>query len=150
MTAPGPASSLAQLWVRNLFSKREGRQNHQGVDDQRWNYGGSIMRTAELRRDFLKAFWKELRVVWPILSVLIFAQLGLGMLIGLREGWAVSDATYFTFVTGLTIGYGDLVPAHLGTRVMAIMIGFSGSLLTGLIAAVGVRALQGATGGEAR
>ena len=108
------------------------------------------MRTAELRRDFLKALWKELRVVWPILSVLILAELGLGMLIGLREGWAISDSTYFTFITGLTIGYGDLVPAHLGTRVMAIMIGFSGSLLTGLIAAVGVRALQGATGGEAR
>jgi hypothetical protein len=31
---------------------------------------------------------------------------------------------------------------------MAIMIGFSGSLLTGLIAAVGVRALQGTAGGE--
>jgi hypothetical protein len=39
------------------------------------------MRTAELRRGFLKAFWKELRVVWPILSVLIIAQLGLGILI---------------------------------------------------------------------
>ena len=91
------------------------------------------MRTGELRRDFLKAFWKELRVVWPILSVLIFAQLGLGMLIGLREGWAMSDATYFTFVTGLTIRvWRYLVPAHLGTRLMAIMIGFGGSLLTGL------------------
>jgi voltage-gated potassium channel len=30
-------------------------------------------------------------------------------LIGFIEGWSVSDAIYFTFVTGLTIGYGDIV-----------------------------------------
>ena len=55
----------------------------------------------------------------------------------------------FTFVTGLTIGYGDLVPARSGTRLMAVLIGFSGILLTGLVAAVGVRAVQEATGQDA-
>ena len=51
----------------------------------------------------------------------------------------------FTFVTGLTIGYGDLVPLHVAARIAALLIGFIGILLTGLIAAVGVRALQEAT-----
>src|SRR5271165_6273833 len=97
----------------------------------------SMTRPAELRRHFLKALWQELRVVWPILSGLIGAQLGLGMLVGLREGWPMTDATYFTFVTGLTIGYGDLVPVHFGTRLIAVVIGFSGILLAGLVAAVG-------------
>ena len=69
-------------------------------------------------------------------------QLVLGMLVGYLEGWRVGDGTYFAFVTGLTIGYGDLVPVRLITRVMAVVIGFSGILMTGLIAAVGVRALQ--------
>ena len=87
-------------------------------------------------------------MVWPILSVLILAQLGLGMLIGYREGWGMSGSIYFTFVTGLTIRYDDLVPGHFGTQLMAVVIGFSGNLLTGLIAAVGVRALQEATGRE--
>ena len=64
--------------------------------------------------------------------------------------WAISDAAYFTFVTGLTIGYGDLVPSHLGTRLIAIIIGLSGILLTGLVAAVGVRALMKATEHEAK
>jgi hypothetical protein len=105
---------------------------------------------AELRRRFLSALWKELRVVWPILSGLVGVQLVLGMLVGYLEGWPMSDATYFTFVTGLTIGYGDLVPVRLGTRLIAVAIGLSGILLTGLIAAVGVRALQQATGPEAR
>ena len=101
-----------------------------------------MTRSAELRRHFFKAFWQELRVVWPILSGLIVVQLGLGMLVGLREGWRMGEAAYFTFVTGLTIGYGDLVPVRLAARLVAIMIGFTGILLTGLIAALGVRALQ--------
>lgn len=109
-----------------------------------------MTRSAELRRQFFKAFWQELGVVWPVLSGLIVVQLGLGMLVGLREGWPIGDATYFTFVTGLTIGYGDLVPEHFSTRLMAVMIGLSGILLTGLVAAVGVRALQETTGREAR
>jgi voltage-gated potassium channel len=108
------------------------------------------MRPAELRRRFLLAFWWELKIVWPILSALVAIQLALGLLVGYREGWSINDAAYFTFVTGLTIGYGDLVPAHFGTRLIAIMIGLIGILLTGLVAAVGVRALLKATEHEAR
>lgn len=101
--------------------------------------------SAELRWRFLAALWIELRVVWPILSGLVGVQLMLGMLVGYFEGWPVSDAAYFTFVTGLTIGYGDLVPMRFATRLIAVVIGLSGILLTGLVAAVGVRALQEAT-----
>ena len=108
------------------------------------------MRPAELRRRFLLAFWWELKIVWPILSALVAIQLALGLLVGYREGWPIGDAAYFTFVTGLTIGYGDLVPSHLGTRLIAILIGLSGILLTGLVAAVGVRALLKATEHEAK
>jgi hypothetical protein len=106
--------------------------------------------SAELRWRFLAALWTELRVVWPILSGLVGAQLLLGMLVGYFEGWRMSDAAYFTFITGLTIGYGDLVPGRFATRLFAVVIGFSGVLLTGLVAAVGVRALQEATTRKAK
>jgi Ion channel len=106
--------------------------------------------SAKLRRRFFAAFWAEIRVVWPILSGLVVAQLLLGMIVGYLEGWRISDATYFTFVTGLTIGYGDLVPVRFGTRMITVVIGFSGILLTGLVAAVGVRALQETTGRDTR
>jgi hypothetical protein len=83
-----------------------------------------------------------LRVVWPILSGLIGLQLGLGFIVAMFERWPLSDAAYFTFVTGLTIGYGDLVPTRIITRAIALLIGLIGILLTGLVAALGVRALQ--------
>ncbi len=104
-----------------------------------------MARPAELRRRFLLALWTELRVVWPILWGLVGVQLALGIFVGYLEGWSLRESTYFTFVTGLTIGYGDLVPLHLGARLIAVVIGISGILLTGLVAAVGVRALQQAT-----
>src|ERR1700741_1320462 len=95
--------------------------------------GQAMRESAELRWRFLAALWKELRVGWPVLSGLVGAQLVLGMLVGYFEGWRVSDSAYFTFVTGLTIGYGDLVPVRLATRLIAVGIGFSGILLTGLV-----------------
>jgi hypothetical protein len=48
-------------------------------------------------------------------------------------------------VTGLTIGYGDIAPKFLLTRVLAVAIGLCGMLLTALIAAVAVESLAEAT-----
>jgi len=62
----------------------------------------------------------------------------------------VIDALYFTFVTGLTIGYGDLAPQRTLSRILAIVIGFSGIVLTGLVAALIVQALRAATDGDRR
>lgn len=97
------------------------------------------------RKRFLLAFLRGLRVVWPILSTLLVTMAGLGALIGFLQGWGVLQGIYFAFVTGLTIGYGDLAPTRVDTRLLSIGIGACGILLTGLVAAVGVQALQAAT-----
>ena len=83
-----------------------------------------------------------MRVVWPILSGLIAVMVLLGAAIGWREDWSLGDSLYFAFVSGLTIGYGDLVPEHPLSRTLAVFIGFSGIILTGLVAALAVRALD--------
>lgn len=101
-----------------------------------------LISPALLRRRFLAALWREVCIIWPILSGVLLFQLGLGALIGRLEDWPLGDAAYFTFVTGLTIGYGDLVPTHLAARLLAMLIALSGILLTGLVAAVGVQALK--------
>jgi Ion channel len=106
------------------------------------------MRSRRLRRIFFVELSRLLHVVWPILTGILFAMIGPGLLIGYIEKWRLDDALYFTFVTGLTIGYGDLAPRHVVSRLLAVMIGFAGIVLTGLVAAVSVEALR-ATGHDA-
>ena len=98
-----------------------------------------------LRRNFLSGLITGLRVVWPILSALLVLMIALGVVIGLRESWSMQESIYFAFVSGLTIGYGDLVPKTLLTRALAVGIGVCGILLTALLAAVAVKALTAAT-----
>jgi hypothetical protein len=98
-----------------------------------------------LRRLFFLELWNGVKLVWPILSGLLLVMVLLGLVIARREGWHLGDGLYFAFVSGLTIGYGDLVPKHPVSRTLAIVIGATGILLTGLVAAIAVRALERAT-----
>ena len=100
------------------------------------------MKSRQKRRVFFFALMRQLGVVWPILSGILVGMAGFGLLIGRIESWRIGDALYFTFVTGLTIGYGDFAPSHLSSRLLAILIGLSGIVLTGLVAAVSVQALK--------
>jgi hypothetical protein len=106
-----------------------------------------------LRRRFFVALGHAIHVAWPVLSGILAIQLALGLLTGFVEGWSLADAVYFTFITGLTIGYGDLVPRQTLTRALAIGIGFLGLFGTALIAAIAVYAMRSAltddgSGGE--
>ena len=103
------------------------------------------MAARTLRRKFVAGLLTGLRVVWPILSVLLGLMIALGVFVGLREGWSLHESIYFAFVTGLTIGYGDLSPQTPLTRMLAIAIGVCGLLLTALVAAIAVKALTAAT-----
>ena len=103
------------------------------------------MRSRTLRKKFVDGLLTGLRVVWPILSILLGLIATLGLVVGLLEGWSVHESIYFAFVSGLTIGYGDLAPKSLLTRALAILIGVCGVLLTALVAAVAVKALTVAT-----
>ncbi len=69
------------------------------------------------------------------------AIVALGLVIGEIEGWSVAESIYFAFVSGLTIGYGDLAPKTLLARMLAICIGFCGVVMTGVVAAIAVKAL---------
>ena len=106
------------------------------------------MEPRTFRRQFFVGLFTGLHVVWPVLSGLLLLFVGLGLVIGWLEGWRIQDSIYFAFVTGLTIGYGDLAPTRLLTRTIAIGIGFCGVLFTALVAAVAVRAFVRAGGVE--
>ncbi|WP_338584873.1 potassium channel family protein [Pseudomonas sp. MAG733B] len=109
------------------------------------------VRTSHIRREFYKAVGYYLRIVSPILSVMLVVIVTFGLIISYLEGWEPFDGIYFGFVTGLTIGYGELVPKLAVSRVLAILLGFNGVLLTAIFAAISVRAIEIAvrvTGGD--
>jgi voltage-gated potassium channel len=87
---------------------------------------------------FLSTLWKIKTIVFGLLAVLLVDA----VVIAYFEKMSFADALYFTFVTGLTIGYGDISPVTLMGRVMAVLAGLQGILITGLITAVAVYALR--------
>jgi hypothetical protein len=103
------------------------------------------MDSRRMRRNFGAGLLNGLRVVWPILSVLLVLIVGLGVVVGLLEDWSLHESIYFAFVSGLTIGYGDLAPTSLLTRALSIAIGVCGVLVTALVAAIAVKALTATT-----
>jgi len=93
---------------------------------------------------FIRFSFELWRIIWHIRSV----NLALFALIVIN-GWAISyveklpfgDALYFAFITGLTIGYGDIVVKTPVGRILAVLIGFIGVLFSGLIVAAALRAV---------
>jgi hypothetical protein len=101
--------------------------------------------SRETRRVYMKSFAEGVRITWPVLSVILAAKALLGAIVGLVEGWGVAKGVYFAFITGLTIGYGDFFPTGVLTRILAVLIGFCGIALSGLVAALAVKAFQATT-----
>jgi hypothetical protein len=87
---------------------------------------------------FFRALWKIRFLLLGLFAWLVVDAAAIAYF----EKMPIADALYFTFVTGLTIGYGDIVPVTLIGRVIAILTGLLGALITGLIIAVAVFALR--------
>src|SRR5436190_276181 len=88
------------------------------IATQNRDAGARMKRGAakSVRRRFLVALGRAIHLAWPVLSIILAMQVALGLLVGFVEGWPVGDSLYFTFITGLTIGYGDLVPRQARSR----------------------------------
>jgi voltage-gated potassium channel len=91
---------------------------------------------------FFHALWKIQGIIYGLIAWLMVNAAAIAYF----EKMSFGDALYFTFVTGLTIGYGDITPVTLAGRVVAILTGLVGILITGLIAAVAVHALRATMG----
>ena len=90
--------------------------------------------------EFIKVYALGILYTAPIIIFLIGIIILLGLLVGKKEGWSVSDSIYYAFITATTVGYGDFRPNKTAAKYMAIGIAFVGLLLTGIVVAVGLEA----------
>ena len=93
---------------------------------------------------FIRFSYEFFRIVWhfkAIFLTLIALTAGGAVVIAFYEGLPLGDALYFAGVTGLTIGYGDIVVKSTVGRIVAILIGFIGVLFSGLVVAAALHAV---------
>jgi len=91
--------------------------------------------------DFNKTFARYALHIRETLVGTILLIVGGGFAISWLEGLPLGDAIYFAFITGLTIGYGDISPVTMWGRILSVAIGVIGLIFTGLTVAVATRAL---------
>ena len=96
------------------------------------------VRIIEFNRRFLR-YAMHLRELLA-LNLLLMA-LG-GVVIAKLESISLGDGIYFAFITGLTIGYGDIAPATTWGRILSVAVGLIGTLFAGLTVAIASRALH--------
>lgn len=77
--------------------------------------------------------------IFAILIAVIFVG---GLLITFLDDKTFPEGQYLAVITALTVGYGDLAPVSWSARIVATIIGINGILLTGLVIACVVKALE--------
>jgi voltage-gated potassium channel len=88
-------------------------------------------------RHFIRYAFYLRRVLVGLLALLFLG----GFIISRVENLGLGEGIYFAFITGLSIGYGDISPTTAGGRVASVLIGLIGMVFVGLTVAVATRAL---------
>jgi voltage-gated potassium channel len=89
---------------------------------------------------FVKIFMWGVYLMFPILAMMSFLIIILGLIVGRIESWPRFDALYWAFITALTIGYGDMRPVKRISRMISVLLGTFGIMLTGVLVAITVEA----------
>ena len=93
---------------------------------------------ARFNFHFFRITW-NLRAGYLWLLALIMTG---AVIITATEKVSFGKAVYFSFITGLTVGYGDIVPGTAIGRVISVLLGLTGILFTGVVVAVAVEAVR--------
>ena len=95
-------------------------------------------------REFLR-FWRHFVNMLGLVSGIVLVLAGglavCAFFIHRAEDMAFGEALYFTMITGLTVGYGDITPASPVARVLSIIAALIGVVFVGIVVAVATRAL---------
>ena len=100
-----------------------------------------MFRRVRVFSAFVKRFAHYTMLVGEVLVCLIGLVLIGGVIFSIIEDLDLSTGIYFACITGLTIGYGEIVPTTPLGRVVAVLIGVIGMVFIGLIIGIAARAL---------
>ena len=98
----------------------------------------------EFTMTFIDLFLTVLYLCLPVLLALASFVIILGLIVGHKEHWSSFDSTYWALITGFTVGYGDIRPLTRLSKVLAILIAWTGIMFTGVIVAATVTATSSA------
>ncbi|UCF01348.1 MAG: two pore domain potassium channel family protein [Deltaproteobacteria bacterium] len=93
---------------------------------------------ARFNHHFVGIIW-HLRALYLMLLALIMAG---AVAISATEKVSFGKAVYFAFITGLTVGYGDIVPSTAIGQIIAVLLALVGILFTGVVVAVAVQSVR--------
>jgi len=93
-------------------------------------------------RDFFAAHLGLLYELSGAFVVLILVIAVSGVLISRFDKIPLQDAIYFSFLTALTVGLGDITQKTRGARIVTVVLAFLGLVLVGIAVAVAVHALD--------
>jgi voltage-gated potassium channel len=91
---------------------------------------------------FARHLFSMIHFTRAVLVTLLLALLLCATLLVAVEDWAFGDAVYFTLITGMTVGYGDIVPTKPLGRVISVVIAMIGLIYVGLVVAIAAKALS--------
>lgn len=88
---------------------------------------------------FIRLFWWGMYLSLPLLVFLGVEIIVMGLFVCRMEQWKTFDGLYWSFITATTVGYGDMRPVKNVSKLLSVLIAFSGLLFTGIIVAVAVQ-----------
>ena len=91
---------------------------------------------------FTKIFFKLVWITRGVLFFLLALLFSGGILFARFEGLSFSKGLYLSFITGLTIGYGDVVPTTALGQTLSILVGIIGVIFMGLIVGIATNATR--------
>ncbi len=87
---------------------------------------------------FVKIFLWGIYLMSPVMIMMLICIMFIGLVVGRIESWTKFDSLYWAFITALTIGYGDIKPTKKRSRILSVLLGTLGIMLTGILVGITV------------
>lgn len=93
---------------------------------------------------FIRIFFWGVYLTSPIIVAMVVLIISLGLIVGRIESWRRFDSIYWSFITALTVGYGDIKPGRKASKVLSIAVGAVGIMLGGILVSITLHATMNA------